>query len=89
MLRRRSLEDVVTLPNHEDIGARCVGQYGDGVIRKVQMCALWEGLMYGIEYDEDSDVHEIGEEAGELQYEEEADVEILEGWEDPEDDEQE
>jgi len=79
-MKRKSRDAVVELLDHEAIGSRVSGQFGEGTVTAVRVCMEWESIRYGILYDsltDDTGCHE-GLAISELMWEDEDDVEVLE-----------
>jgi hypothetical protein len=75
-MTRRRRDEVVTDYEHELVGERVIGNFGDGEIKGIRWCAMWEGKQAGIAYD-DRDLMEIGSDCTELVWEDLDDVEFL------------
>jgi hypothetical protein len=73
---RTARSAVVTTDEHDLVGARVVGNFGDGEVRAVRWCALWDDKQVGILYDNEDEIHEAGVE-GELFFEDLGEVEVL------------
>ena len=75
-MNRRRRDDVVTDYDHDLVGERVIGNFGDGEIKAVRWCALWEGKQAGIVYD-DPELREAGSDCSELVWEDLDDIEFL------------